>query len=148
MFNVQRSPAYFMWASAVLGSPGSDTELSSPKISLVDKICFTFWLDMTVWSNRLSSSYNDTLNQEATGIEELVIYLESEVWEEGLPSYQTRKIWEFHEVPRFPKAFQLYSWPLIQKHKELACMLINNKKWETLSIIRPNMNRGRRAGWS
>ena len=98
-----------MWASAVLGSPGSDTELSSPKISLVDKICFTFWLDMTVWSNRLSSSYNDTLNQEATGIEELVIYLESEVWEEGLPSYQRRKIWEFHEVPRFPKAFQLYS---------------------------------------
>ena len=40
--------AYFMWASAVLGSPGSDTELSSPKISLKDKICFTFWLDMTV----------------------------------------------------------------------------------------------------
>ena len=37
-----------MWASAVLGSPGSDTELSSPKISLPDKICFTFWLDMTV----------------------------------------------------------------------------------------------------
>ena len=40
--------AYFMWASAVLGSPGSDTELSSPKINLKDKICFTFWLDMTV----------------------------------------------------------------------------------------------------
>ena len=38
-----------MWASAVLGSPGSDTELSSPKINLADKICFTFWLDMTVW---------------------------------------------------------------------------------------------------
>ena len=37
-----------MWASAVLGSPGSDTELSSPKINLADKICFTFWLDMTV----------------------------------------------------------------------------------------------------
>ena len=148
MFNVQWSPAYFMWASAVLGSPGSDTELSSPKISLNDKICFTFWLDMTVWSNWLSSSYNDTLNQQATGIDELVIYLESEVWEEGLPSYQRRKIWEFHEVLRFPKAFQLYSWPLIQKHKELACMVIKNKKWETLSIIRPNMNRGRRAGWS
>ena len=40
--------AYFMWASAVLGSPGSDTELSSPKITLTDRICFTFWLDMTV----------------------------------------------------------------------------------------------------
>ena len=57
----------------------------------------------------LTNDYNDTLNQEATGIEELVIYLESEVWEEGLPSYQRRKIWEFHEVPRFPKAFRLYS---------------------------------------
>ena len=96
----------------------------------------------------LTNNYDDTLHQQATGIEELVIYLESEVWEEGLPSYQRRKIWEFHEVPRFPKAFQLYSWPLIQKHKEHACMLIKNKEWETLSIIRPNMNRGRRGGWS
>ena len=97
-----------MWASAVLGSPGSATELSSPKISLNDKICFTFWLDMTVWSNRLSSSYNDTLHQEATGIDELVIYLESEVWEEGLPSYQRRKIWEFHEVLCFPTIYIIY----------------------------------------
>ena len=38
------------------------------------------------------------LNQEATGIEELLIYLESEIFEEGMPSFQRQKIWEFHEV--------------------------------------------------
>ena len=47
-----------MWASAVLGSPGSDTELSSPKINLADKICFTFWLDMTVGVNLLYFSHH------------------------------------------------------------------------------------------
>ena len=93
-----------MWASAVLGSPGSDTELSSPKINLADKICFTFWLDMTVWIHLLYFSITfkyhrgNYLNQQATGIEELLIYLESEVWEEGIPSYERKKIWQFHEV--------------------------------------------------
>ena len=100
-----------MWASAVLGSPGSDTELSSPKINLKDKICFTFWLDMTVCftkyiistyqSNNFGTDASSTtmyLNQEATGIEELLIYLESEIFEEGMPSFQRQKIWEFHEV--------------------------------------------------
>ena len=38
------------------------------------------------------------MNQQATGIEELLIYLESEVWEEGIPSYERKKIWQFHEV--------------------------------------------------
>ena len=38
------------------------------------------------------------LNQQASGIEELVVYLESEIWEEGLAKYERQKIWQFHEV--------------------------------------------------
>ena len=39
---------YFMWAPAILGKPGQETELVSPALTEDANICFNFWFDMTV----------------------------------------------------------------------------------------------------
>jgi hypothetical protein len=37
-----------MWAPALLGRPGEDTELASPKLIEDGTVCFNFWFDMKV----------------------------------------------------------------------------------------------------
>jgi hypothetical protein len=41
-------PAYFIWASAMMGTPDSLTSLSSPSVTLEMNVCFKFWFDMSV----------------------------------------------------------------------------------------------------
>ena len=40
--------AYFLWADAVLGKKDTKTALSSPVVTSFQKICFTFWFDLSV----------------------------------------------------------------------------------------------------
>ena len=40
--------AYFLWADAVLGKEDSETSLSSPLIKTYQRLCFTFWFDLSV----------------------------------------------------------------------------------------------------
>ena len=40
--------AYFLWANALLGTPGLLTSISSKPINTENNLCFTFWFDLTV----------------------------------------------------------------------------------------------------
>ena len=75
--------------------------LLSPRYNIKGSIQPFYKIHYTYQSNNVGTEVSSTtmyLNQEATGIEELLIYLESEIFEEGMPSFQRQKIWEFHEV--------------------------------------------------
>ena len=40
--------AYFLWANALLGTPGLLTSISSKPINTENNLCFNFWFDLTV----------------------------------------------------------------------------------------------------
>ena len=46
--NIAKFSEYFLWADAILGTPLSETSLSSPVVDTFQKVCFSFWYDLSV----------------------------------------------------------------------------------------------------
>ena len=67
---------YFLWADAILGTPLSETSLSSPVVDTFQKVCFSFWYDLSV-CRTLSIIYAKLLPlQHGEGIQDLKVLTE------------------------------------------------------------------------